>query len=156
MDSTEVTTVDRGPANVARSAIVTAEPSEIFALVANPHRHHEVDGTGTVQSSVIGPRELRLGDKFRVSMKMRGILYAMTSTVTRLEQDRVVEWRHPAGHRWRWELEPLGAGTTRVTEVFDTSSSVFPPLLRVIGAADRNAEGIEKSLRRLQQRFAPA
>ena len=69
---------------------------------------------------------------------------------------RVVEWRHPAGHRWRWELEPLGAGTTRVTEVFDTSSSVFPPLLRVIGAADRNAEGIEKSLRRLQQRFAPA
>lgn len=149
-----ITTVPTTPGSVSRSTIVEADAAELFAMAANPHRHHELDGSGTVQADVIGPRELQLGDKFRVSMKLKGVPYAMTSTVTRLEQDRVVEWRPPAGHAWRWEFEPAGIGRTRVTETFDASGSTFPPLLKWIRAEQRNAAGIEASLRQLQRRFA--
>lgn len=154
MEPTDVTPLDCGPAGVGRQVVVDAEPHEIFVLLVNPHRHHEVDGSGTVQPEVIGPRDLEQGDRFRVSMKMFGVPYAMTNTVTRLERDRLIEWRLPAGHRWRWELEPLDQGRTRVTEVYDESGSTLPPLLRLIRAKDRNTVGIEKSLRRLRKRFA--
>lgn len=154
MDPTIVETVDRGPRAVARSARVRADAHDLFATLANPHRHHEVDGSGTVRPEVVGPRELRLGDRFRVSMKMLGVPYAITSTVTALEPDRLVEWAHPGGHRWRWEFEPAGDGTTLVTEVFDYSGTRLPALIEAIKAPRRNAEAITQSLHRLQATHA--
>ncbi|GAB46961.1 SRPBCC family protein [Mobilicoccus pelagius] len=150
---TSPTPAPAGPTCVARQIVVDAAPTEVFALLANPHRHHEVDGSGTVKQDVIGPRRLAEGDRFRVSMRMLGIPYAITSTVTRLEDDRAIEWRHPGGHRWRWEFEPTGDGRTRVTETFDHTDSPSW-LMRLIKAPERNAEGIEKSLARLQRLFA--
>ena len=52
-------------------------------------------------------------------MKMYGVPYRITSTVTALKPNEVVEWRHPVGHRWRWEFESLSPTLTRVTETFD-------------------------------------
>lgn len=150
---TTPTPVDAGATCVSRQIVVDATPEEVFALLADPHRHHEVDGSGTVKQEVIGPRRLEYGDRFRISMRMMGVPYAITSTVTRLEPGRVVEWRHPGGHRWRWEFEDAGDGRTRVTETFDFTDS--PALLmRLIKAPERNAEGIEASLRRVQEYFA--
>lgn len=94
--------VDRGHRQVVRRARVAADAHDVFALLANPHRHHEIDGSGTVKPQVIGPRELRAGDKFRVSMQMHRIPYSLTSTATEIVPDRVVEWQHPGKHRWRW------------------------------------------------------
>lgn len=150
---TTPTPVDAGPTCVSRQIVVDAPCEDVFALLADPHRHHEVDGSGTVKPEVIGPHRLEYGDRFRVSMRMKGVPYAITSTVTRLEPGRVVEWRHPGGHRWRWEFEEVEPGRTRVTESFDFTDS--PGLLmRLLKAPERNAEGIEASLRRLQQHFA--
>ncbi|MDO5626904.1 MAG: SRPBCC family protein [Mobilicoccus sp.] len=149
-----VTPVAAGERAVAFTTVVDAPAAEVFALLANPHRHHEVDGSGSVKQQVIGPRELRAGDKFRTSMRMAAVPYAMTNTVTRVETDRLVEWRHVGGHLWRWEFEDLGEGRTRVTETFDASTSRVPFAMRLIRAYERNATGIERSLRRLQQRFA--
>lgn len=152
MEPMSVTIVDRGPQTVARQARVAAPAPTIFALLANPHRHHEFDGSGTVRPDVIGPRQLQQSDRFRVSMKM-GVPYAITNTVTRLQPDRLIEWMHMGGHRWRFELEPESDDTTRVTEVFDYSTARSVRALEVIKAPERNAESIRESLIRLQQIF---
>ena len=46
--SEDVETIDRGARQVARRSTVDAPPEEIFALLADPHRHGELDGSGTV------------------------------------------------------------------------------------------------------------
>jgi uncharacterized protein YndB with AHSA1/START domain len=56
---------------VTASAVVAAPPAEVFALIANPHRHHEFDGSGTVQAAVSGPERLGMGDRFGMKMKIK-------------------------------------------------------------------------------------
>ncbi|MBT0567697.1 SRPBCC family protein [Williamsia sp. CHRR-6] len=154
MSTSAVTTIDAGPQIVARQVQVNAPASEIFALVADPHRHHELDGSGTVQAKVTGPRQLTKGDKFSVAMKMFGLPYKITSTATQIEPNRVVEWQHPMGHRWRWELDERTPGVTTVTESFNYSTSKGPKVLELLGMPKANAGGITKTLQKLAERFA--
>jgi len=152
-----VTVVDNGPNQVSRSVEVSAPAGEVFALVADPRRHHEFDGSGTVGANIDAPANLVAGARFSTKMRMYGVPYRITSTITALHPDRLVEWRHPFGHHWRWELEELTPGRTRVTETFDFRDTGalkdrFEYYQRT-GFAKRNAAGIEETLRRLQDRF---
>jgi hypothetical protein len=150
-----VTVVDAGPRKVSRTADVPAPAAEIFDIVADPHRHRELDGSGTVMGTVSGPQRLTQGAKFSVNMKQHGVPYRITSRVTDFADESVVEWQHPLGHRWRWEITPLSAGSTRVTETFDYSqiSSVRATGLELLRIPQQNAAGIEATLRQLQARY---
>lgn len=154
MSPTGVTPVERGPQQVSRRAVVDAPAAELFAIVADPHRHHELDGSGTVQAAVSGPERLAKGDRFSVKMVMYGVPYRITSTVTALEPDELVEWKHPLGHRWRWELRPTASGATEVTETFDYSTAPGAWVYELLRFPAGNAEGIEKTLSALRSRFA--
>jgi hypothetical protein len=150
-----VTTVDTGARRVSRRVTVSAPAAEVFALIADPHRHPEVDGSGTVRPApVTGPDRLRLGDKFSVGMKQYGVPYRITSKVTAFEDGRLIEWQHPLGHRWRWELDETSPGTTQVTETFDYSTSKAPWLMEWTGQRNVNGVGISKTLEALSDRFA--
>jgi Polyketide cyclase / dehydrase and lipid transport len=149
-----VTEVDAGPRRVARQALVRAQAADIFALVANPYRHPELDGSGTVRpGAVSGPQILSAGARFTVGMKQYGAPYTITSTVTAFEAGQLIEWQHPMGHRWRWELAETEPGITRVTETFDYSTARSPRLLEILGQPGKNAIGITKTLQALQARF---
>ncbi len=91
-----------------------------------------------------------MGATFGMDMKM-GMPYRITNKVVEFEEGRVIAWRHFAGHRWRWELEPAGDGATKVTETFDWSTAPAGALYPLIGFPQRNRQAIEKSLRRLEQ-----
>lgn len=146
--------VDAGPRRIARQALVRAPAAEVFALVADPYRHPELDGSGTVRpGSVSGPRILSAGARFTVGMKQYGVPYNITSTVTAFEADQLLEWQHPAGHRWRWELTETEPGITQITETFDYSTAKAPRLLEILGQPGKNAIGITKTLQALQARF---
>ena len=106
-----VTVVDAGPRRVSRSVEVAAPAAELFAMAADPRRHSELDGSGTVRDNIKAPSKLAEGSKFSTKMRMLGLPYRITSTVTELKPDEVVEWRHPLGHRWRWEFESLSPTT---------------------------------------------
>lgn len=149
-----ITTVDSGPRKISRRAIIDAPLEELFALVADPHRHAEFDGSGTVRPEVIGPREMHAGDRFTVRMRMHGIPYRVTSTVTRLYPGRVIEWRHPAGHRWRFEFAAVGAGRTAVTETWDYAGHRLGKVYEWLHLPAMNANGIRATLERLQRRYA--
>jgi hypothetical protein len=87
-------------------------------------------------------------------MRQYGLPYKI-SQVTDFADGRVVEWRHPLGHRWRWELRPVSQYATVVTETFDYSqvSSAKAHGLRLFGSLRQNAAGIEATLRQLQARY---
>ena len=90
-------------------------------------------------------------------MKMYGVPYRITSTVTAIEPDDLVEWRHPVGHRWRWEFVALSPTVTRVTETFDyRDTGPVKDRLKYyerLGFAKSNAKGIEATLTRLCDRY---
>lgn len=146
-------TVDLGPRRVARRRTVRVEAETLFAALADPRRHHELDGSGTVSAVVDGPDTLAQGDTFTVGMRIGPVRYRMSNRVTELVPGRVLEWQLPAGHRWRWELAPAGAAATRVTEVFDYRGSRLPWLMELLGFPRRNGLGIERTLAGLESRF---
>jgi len=153
-----VTIVDAGPQQVSRSVEVAAPAAELFAFAADPRRHHELDGSGTVRDNIRLPAKLAVGSKFSTKMKMYGVPYRITSTVTVLKPDEVFEWRHPVGHRWRWEFESLSPTLTRVTETFDyRDAGAIKNGLRYyerMGFRKGNAAGIEATLAKLRDRYA--
>lgn len=138
--------------SVSRSAVVAAPPAEVFGLLADPRRHVEIDGSGTVKGMVKGPDRLSLGDRFGMRMRL-GVPYVISSEVVELEPDRRIAWRHVGHHVWRYELEPVDGGT-RVTETFDWATARSPLALELLGIPARNARSIDKTLDRLVARFA--
>lgn len=149
-----VSVVEAGPRRVSRRTVVHAPAAEIYALLADPHRHPELDGSGTLRHApVVGPHDLSVGSTFTVAMRQKGVPYKITSTVIALEPDRLIEWQHPMGHHWRWELEEIEPGATQVTETFDYSTARSPRVIELFGAPKQNAVGITKTLQALQTRF---
>lgn len=152
-----VSVVDPGPQQISRSVEVSAPATELFAMAADPRRHHELDGSGTVGQNIRTPDRLQVGSRFSTGMRMFGLPYRITSTVTEFDPDKVVEWRHPLGHRWRWEFVALSPTSTRVTETFDfRNAGPIQSLLnyKLPGFVKANAKGIEATLRRLQARYS--
>lgn len=154
MSTARVKTEDAGPHTVSRSVQVAAPVAELFSMIADPHRHPEIDGSGTVRDiDVKGPHRLSAGDKFTVGMTQYGLPYKITSKVTAIDENRLIEWQHPLGHRWRWELAEVGPGATKVTETFDYSTAKVPFVIELMGFHKKNAEGIESTLTSLADRY---
>ena len=152
MGQTAVMTSD--PAKVvSRSTIVPAPAQMIFDLLADPRRHNEIDGSGTVQSAQINaPERLSLDATFGMQMKM-GLPYKITNTVVEFEENKTIAWRHVGGHIWRYILESVDGGT-KVTEQFDWNKSKAPLILKLRKSPQDNAKSIEKTLENLVKRFA--
>lgn len=152
-----ITTVDTGPNQVSRTVEVHAPAAELFALVADPRRHHELDGSGMVAAFIAGPDHLVPGARFSTKMRVFGLPYQLTSTVTAVRRNELVEWCHPAGHHWRWEFAAVSPAVTRVTETFDYRDT-GPMKDRLhfyerTGLVKRNAAGIEATLSKLRDRY---
>jgi hypothetical protein len=152
MGQTAVMTSD--PAKiVSRSTIVPAPAQMIFDLLADPRRHGEIDGSGSIQSAQINaPERLSLDATFGMQMKI-GVRYKITNTVVEFEEGKIIAWRHFGGHIWRYILEPVDGGT-KVTEQFDWNKSKSPLVLKLRKSPQENAKWIEKTLENLVKRFA--
>ena len=146
---------------VSAETVVNAAPQEVFDLLADPRRHRELDGSGTVRDAAVGgPQRLSPGAVFGMHMKA-GAPYSMTNTVVEFEEGRRIAWqprptnavaRKAIGGRiWRYELEPVPGGT-RVKETWDIRHERVPPLLLPLRPLTKIS--MVRTLTRLQQRFA--
>jgi hypothetical protein len=135
------------------SAVVDATPGEVFDFLRRPQNHASISGDASVRGEVSGPDLLGPGSSFRMRMKVIAP-YRVSSKVVEFDEDRVIAWCHLGGHRWRWELEPVGDAQTRVTETFDLSTSKLPFLLRAAGYPKRHLPNVAKSVANVVSRFA--
>lgn len=139
----------RSPCVISRAIVVLAPPERVFEILADPRRHPDFDGSGSVRRTVSGPPRLSLDAKFGMDMRMV-LPYRISNRVKEFEEGRRIAWSHLGGHRWRYELEPLGDGTTRVIETFDATTTRSARALELMDAYRRNARSIEETLPRLK------
>jgi uncharacterized protein YndB with AHSA1/START domain len=145
-DANDVVTVER---------VIPAPPEKIFELLADPSRHREIDGSGTVRDLADKSERLRLGSTFDMRMKL-GVPYTMTNEVIEFEEGRKIAWqprpkrmKSLGGRIWRYELEPV-AGGTKVRESWDISQERgMKSLVRKGGK--HTAENMEKTLERIEK-----
>ncbi|MBV8690282.1 MAG: SRPBCC family protein [Actinobacteria bacterium] len=149
-DERDVVTVER---------VIPAPPEKIFDLIADPDRHREIDGSGSVVGAKQGSQRLSLGSKFGMSMRI-GVPYSMVSTVIEFEENRRLAWqtRGPGrigarvgGRIWRYELEPVDGGTL-VRETWDISeeSALTKPVVRRdANAARKNMTATLENIERI-------
>ena len=144
---------------VSVERVIPAPPDEIFDLLADPSRHRDIDGSGTVRDAKGGSERLALGSTFGMSMKM-GIPYSMVSEVIEFEENRSIAWqtrppvswgaRLGGGRIWRYELEPVDGGT-RVRESWDISQEAGLSKPFAARGAKKTAENMEKTLARIEE-----
>ncbi|MEM9746168.1 MAG: SRPBCC family protein [Actinomycetota bacterium] len=152
--ATDVVVEDAPDRVERRSIVIDAAPDAIFDLLADPSRHPEFDGSGTVvRARNTAPTRLSEGAKFGMSMK-RFLPYAMTNHVVEFVENETIAWRHLGRHVWRYTLEPTDDSTddsprTKVTEEFDWRPALVPFALKLVNYPADNAAAIEKTLVRL-------
>jgi uncharacterized protein YndB with AHSA1/START domain len=152
---TSAATSSKDVATVER--FIPAPASAIFDLLANPSRHKDIDGSGTVREATTGSTRLALGAKFGMSMKA-GFGYSMESTIIEFEEDRRIAWqsRPPnsiigalvGGRIWRYELEPVDGGT-KVRESWDISQERIRLMVRPMRTS--TITSMTKTLARIEE-----
>lgn len=135
--------------SVSATRIIAAPPSAIFNLLADPLQHPRLDGSGSVTKLKRGPHRLYLGATFIMHMKM-GVGYLTRNKVVAFEEDRCIAWHHFAQFVWRYDLEELADGTTRVTETFEYDKP-WGFLIERAGIPQKNRVAMEATLERLAQ-----
>ena len=143
---------------------IPAEPAAIFALLADPSRHHDIDGSGTVEDAKNAPERVELGATFGMAMK-RGVPYSTRNVVIEFDDNRRIAWQHDAtggvirgivgpGAIWRYELEPVEGGT-RVQETWDFSAvRGIKWMLRLTRSRNDTRAGMEKTLENIADLLA--
>lgn len=135
------------------SRVVPASPEEVFALLADPARHCEFDGSGTVQGVVSAPGPMQLGSKFTITMTRGRSSYKVTSTVVEYEENRLIAWCHLVKNRWRYELEPVEGGTL-VTETADYRNARFRRIAIKMQGPENLKANLAATLDNLVERFS--
>jgi uncharacterized protein YndB with AHSA1/START domain len=146
---------------------IAAPPEKIFALLSDPNRHRDIDGSGSVREANEGSTKLALGSEFGMAMKLAGVPYSMVSEVIEYDEDKRIAWQtrpspswqrpYFGGRMWRYELEPSTSGT-RVRETWDISQEKGPVkhLLRIERSRAHTRHAMEKTLENIERLTASA
>ena len=147
-----MTTDERTDKIVSATRDIAAPASVIFDLLADPKRHAEIDGSDMVQAArPSGPDRLSLGARFGMDMKFVGVLpYRISNEVVEFVENERIAWRHFGHHIWRYELEPIDDGTTRVTESFEWGTARFPPAYEWVGYPKQHQANMARTLEQLE------
>ncbi|MFF5986426.1 SRPBCC family protein [Prauserella flavalba] len=112
------------PTVVTAHREIAAGAERIFELIADPARQPRWDGNDNLAEAPEGQRVRGTGDVFTMTLTNGAV---RANRVVEFEEGRRIAWlpseqgKEPPGHLWRWELEPLGAGRTRVVHTYDWS-----------------------------------
>jgi hypothetical protein len=122
----------------AVSATIGAPPEAVFALLADPSRHPDIDGSGMLQGAAAGSKPITgTGQSFVMDMYAEALgKYQIRNQVIAFEPGRRIAWKPeaetlspeivellgdivPGGHHFAFDLEPTGDGQTLVTHTYD-------------------------------------
>jgi Protein of unknown function (DUF664) len=158
------------PVSVTRTIKAAAE--ELFAVLADPARHPDIDGSGMLRSAVSDSPIVGVGDTFVMSMHNDEMGdYEITNHVVEYERNRRISWEPVLSaasraedhadigdrgqHRWIYDLKPVGPSATVVTERYDCSRAP-DRLRRAVRNGDRWVDSMTTTLEKLNQRCGDA
>ncbi|GAA1484088.1 SRPBCC family protein [Brachybacterium fresconis] len=136
---------------VSASREIAAPVERIFALVADPAEQPRWDGNDNLAEAAPGQRVRAVGDVFVMTLT-KGAERA--NHVVEFEEGRRIAWKpgetdgSTFGQLWRWELEPAGEGSTRVTHTYDWTD-LHSPEARLKRARSTTGDTLRASLDRL-------
>lgn len=155
------TAPDEGRYVVSRT--IPAASQQVFALLADPARHHETEPTDWVRGSLEeDPTPLTgVGQVFGIEMFHENAQgrYDMHNRVIAFEQDRTIAWEPgqygpdgelgTGGWTWRYDLAPEDE-RTRVTLIYDWSA-VSEPMRERFGLPPVPLSFLDESLAALEK-----
>ena len=127
---------------VTTSTTIDADPEAVFAVLADPSAHADIDGTGWVRKSLDGDRITAAGQVFRMAMYHPNHPdkdYQIANLVEVFDEPRAIAWKPGTespetaelsfgGWTWRYDLETTDPSRTTVTLTYDWSA--VPPHVR--------------------------
>jgi uncharacterized protein YndB with AHSA1/START domain len=136
-----------------------APAAALFAVLTDPRRQVEMDGSGMLQA-VAGGTDVTVIDHvdqvFSMAMHHPSLGdYVTDNRVVEFERDRRISWatsRHgqpPAGVRWGWQLTPLDDGRTRIVHTYDWSRVTDPAVLARVSFPRVSPDQLQDSVDRL-------
>lgn len=140
------------PTVVTSRREIAAGAGRIFALIADPAQQPRWDGNDNLAEAEPGQRVHGTGDVFTMKLTQGTV---RENHVVEFEEGRRIAWlpaepgSEPPGHLWRWELEPVDAGRTRVTHTYDWSRLTDGK--RLVRARATTVDKLRASLDRLAE-----
>lgn len=152
------------PVSVSRTIGAPAE--KLFGILARPDRHPLIDGSGMLREATSDEVLTGVGDVFTMAMHNDEMGdYEMSNYVVQYDLNRRIGWEptlraasrqeDQAGigdrsepHLWAFDLVPVDAGSTLVTETYDCSRA--PAWLRkAVRGGERWRESMTLTLEKL-------
>ena len=148
--------------HVTVSRTIDAPAKDLFAVLSNPERHAQLDGSGFVRSDEKTDRITGTGQVFRMNMAgdHMGGEYQTDNTVTGYRENHLLAWQTapadtpPPGWEWTWELQSEGSGSTTVTLTYDWAKVTDKALLQKISFPLVTEGQLEDSLNALAEQVA--
>lgn len=116
-------------ARITVSRTIAAPVERVFALVADPDRHPDIDGSGMVKGSRTHSVLTGIGDVFTMDMYVEAIgEYQTDNLVTTYLRDSEIGWapspagRDRPGHTYTYVLRQDGDDRTDTTLIYDWSA----------------------------------
>ncbi|WP_152351439.1 SRPBCC family protein [Brachybacterium subflavum] len=150
MDETLTDAAEAAPRVVSTSRVIAAHPGVIFEHIADPALQSAWDGNDNLAEAASGQRVRGIGDVFATTLTTGAV---RENHVVDFDEGLRIAWlpapegEQPPGHLWRWDLEPLGDGRTRVIHTYDWTDLHDP--VREERARATTAESLQSSIDRL-------
>lgn len=129
---------------------ISAGATEIFELIADPAQQPRWDGNDNLAEAPTGQRVDAVGAVFTMTLTGGQV---RENHVVEFDEGRRIAWRpaepgsEPPGHLWRWEIEQIDSGSSRVTHTYDWTQ--LTDQSRVARARATTADTLRQSLDRL-------
>lgn len=148
--------IEQSQSGIVVTETVGASAATLFAVLTDPRRHVEIDGSGMLQADVTSRPISGVGQVFTMAMRYPSLGdYRTENHVLEFEPDRRIVWttaregRPPAGVQWGWTLEAVGPQETRVVHSYDWSNVVDPAVLARVSFPRVSAADLQTSVQHL-------
>lgn len=143
-----------GEGRIEVQRLVRAPAHAVFAVLSDPRRHPELDGSGMLRAASTAAPVTGVGDEFVMELHAERLgPYRSRSVVVAHEPDHVIAWspgpldEEPFGHVYRYVLRARGPERTLVTQTYDWSAVSDPRLEGRLPLVSR--EALARTLDRL-------